>query len=243
MEIEEELLNSEELNQQIVIAGLSSILGESWSKVLHKQFSEPYMQDLSSFLQKERLRKTIYPKQEDTFNCFKLTPLEDVNICIIGQDCYPNGEAHGLAFSAKDCLKTPPSLQHIFKAIEETFYNGLNITQDTDLTRWANQGILLLNNVLTVEKGKSGSHEDKGWEEFTKFVIELLNKQDRKICFLCFGVKARTKCRYIDQNKHLVITVEHPVVASYNNRDWEHKDCFKLADNFVKTNYLKNIVW
>ncbi len=247
-EIKEEIIdkpiNIDTIKQSIELMGLSTIMSEDWAVELHNEFSKNYMSELSSFLQQERKYKTIYPKQEEVFNAYKLTALKDVNICLIGVEPQSDdNQSHGLSFSAKGSIKTPPSLQVIFKAIEESCYDGLKIDQDTNLTRWSKQGVLLLNTILTVEKGKSGSHDGKGWEQFTDKTIDILNKQDRKICFLLFGIEARNKCKLVDKDKHLIIQVEHPVVSSYNNRPWIYDDCFKKASTFVEENYNKKIIW
>ena len=143
---------------------------------------------------------------------------------------FNENEAHGLSFSIKDAVKVPPSLRIIFKAIEQTIYGGFKIDQDPDLTRWASQGVFLLNKILTVEKGKPLSHKGYGWEFFTAKTIDLLNRSDNKICYLLMGKEAQSVKDYINKDKHIVFCVEHPAASGYAGRDWNHENVFKAIN-------------
>ena len=207
---------------------LRLLLGDKWYELLSEEFEKEYMLKLSRKITSDRKTKTIYPKQEDVFNAYKLTPYNEVKVVIIGQDPYFNlNEAHGLSFSVKDGIKVPPSLRIILKAIQQTIYNDLSKQNSTDLTRWAKQGVFLLNRVLTVEKGKPLSHKGYGWELFTAKTIDLLNKSDNKICYLLMGKEAQTVKDYINKDKHIIFCVEHPAASAYAGRDWNHENVFK----------------
>ena len=210
---------------------LKTSLGDSWQELLKGEFEKEYMLHLSKKITSERTIKTIYPKQENVFNAYKLTPYDKVRVVIIGQDPYFNpDEAHGLSFSIQDAVKVPPSLRIIFKAIEQTIYGGFKIDQDPDLTRWASQGVFLLNKILTVEKGKPLSHKGYGWEFFTAKTIDLLNRSDNKICYLLMGKEAQSVKEYINKDKHVVFCVEHPAASGYAGRDWNHENVFKAIN-------------
>lgn len=187
-----------------------------WKKVLLAEFTKPYMQELKTFLVKEkRDKKIIYPKGSDIFNAFQLTPIDQVKVVILGQDPYhgPN-QAHGLCFSVLPQMAVPPSLVNIYKEL----YSDLNImpAKQGCLINWAKQGVLLLNSILTVENGIAGSHHNKGWEKFTDQVIEILNQQNNQIIFLLWGNYAGKKCQAIDTTKHVVLTAPHPSPLSAN---------------------------
>lgn len=217
---------------------LKASLGDSWYELLKGEFEKEYMLKLSKKITSDRKTKTIYPKQDDVFNAYKLTPYDKVRVVIIGQDPYFNpDEAHGLSFSVKNAIKLPPSLRIIFKAIEQTIYGGFKIDQDPDLTRWANQGVFLLNRTLTVEKGKPLSHKGYGWDLFTAKTIDLLNRSDNKICYLLMGKEAQTVKDYINKDKHVIFCVEHPAASAYAGRDWDHGNVFKAI------NMYHNIEW
>jgi len=224
---------------------LENMLGEEWAKELAPEFIKPYMQQLSSFLVKERKIKTIYPPSEEVFNAYKLSQPSNIHVIIIGMDPYiGKDQAHGLSFSVKnEDQKTPPSLMKIHKAIEESCYNGLNLNATNNLEYLAKQGVFLLNNVLTVEANKSGSHYGKGWETFTDRTIEILANRREKLVFLLFGKEAQTKCKLIYKDYHLVIKTEHPAKSSYENRSWEYKDAFNQANKFLKKEKNIEIIW
>lgn len=178
----------------------------TWNNLLTEEFKKPYMASLLSFLNEEgRKGKTIYPDREDTFKALDLTPFEDVRVVIVGQDPYINpNQAHGLAFSVKEGSPVPSSLQNIYKEL------NLDGCKNGCLKHWAAQGVLLLNNVLTVEAGMPKSHYNKGWEQFTDRVIELINDQKENVVFMLWGSEAQKKGHKIDEKKHLVLRAPHP---------------------------------
>ena len=206
-------------------------LDNSWKKPLLAEFTKQYMVDLKKFLVNQKLaKKIIYTKNSDLFNAFTLTPLNKVKVVIIGQDPYhgPN-QAHGLCFSVMPRVPLPPSLVNIYKEL----YNDLGIlpAKNGCLTKWAEQGVLLLNSVLTVESGKPGSHQNQGWEKFTDMVVDLLNKGDNRIVFLLWGNYAQKKCHYIDPDKHFILKAAHPSPFSADKG-------FFGCKHFSKANYL-----
>jgi len=181
----------------------------SWKKHLATEFKKPYFQELTNFVKSEYATSTIYPKYKNIFKAFELCPLDKVKIVILGQDPYHNpDQAMGLSFSVPQDVKVPPSLRNIYKEIR----TDLNIEPKIsgDLTRWAKQGVLLLNATLTVRKNSAGSHKRKGWEEFTNAVIEIINKEKKNIVFLLWGNYAKGKGEIIDHEKHYVLEAAHP---------------------------------
>lgn len=183
---------------------------ETWRQALAAEFAAPYMAKLKEFLQQEKQQqKIIYPRFSDIFNAFYYTPIADVRVVILGQDPYhgPN-QAHGMCFSVLPGIKPPPSLLNIYK--ELTADLGVKPVAHGCLIPWAQQGILLLNAVLTVEKSQPGSHQGKGWEQFTDQVIALLNAQTRPIIFVLWGSYAQQKGQYIDHKKHIILKAAHP---------------------------------
>lgn len=185
-------------------------LEEGWMNLLKSEFEQPYFKELSSFISAERTKgKNIYPPEEDVFNAFNYTTFEAVKVVIIGQDPYHGkGQAHGLAFSINGQQTLPPSLKNIFKELQ----NDLNLTipQHGNLTKWAKEGVLLLNTVLTVEEGLPGSHQNKGWEIFTDAVIQKISLHKKGIVFLLWGKSAHDKEMLIDQSKHFTLKAAHP---------------------------------
>lgn len=242
---EKERLEFEELKSDIEKSICYKLLGESWSNKLFQEFSKPYIYELSKFIQEERKTKTIFPAGENVFKAYELTPLNKVLCVICGLDPYINDkQATGLSFSVPETEKTPPSLLKIQKAIEEDCYNGLKLNKQNDLTYLAQQGVMLLNSVLTVEKGKSGSHVGKGWEEFTGKTLEILANNGNKLVFLSFGNDAKKLTSFVDKDYHLVIETEHPVAGAYQGRpNWNYENCFSRANKFLKENYNQEILW
>lgn len=181
-----------------------------WLSVLGEEFTQPYMKELKAFLATEKAnKKIIYPKGENIFKAFDLTPFDNVKVVILGQDPYhgPN-QAHGLCFSVQQGVDKPPSLLNIFKEIERDL--KIPINKHGCLESWAKQGVLLLNSVLTVQQGMAASHQGKGWERFTDKVIEVINAKHEGVVFLLWGSYAQKKGAFIDRNKHLVLTSVHP---------------------------------
>ncbi|MBA53682.1 MAG: uracil-DNA glycosylase [Pseudomonadales bacterium] len=207
----------------------------SWKQHLLPQFQADYMQQLRQFLvQQKKAGKVIYPKGEEYFNAFNLTPFDQVKVVIIGQDPYHGpGQAHGLCFSVQQGVAFPPSLQNIFKEIHADL--GLPIPKNGCLTHWAEQGVLLLNAVLTVEQSKAAAHQGKGWELFTDAAIKELNDQREGIVFLLWGSYAQKKGQIIDPKKHCVLKAPHPSPLS------AHRGFFGCK-HFSKANqYLESI--
>lgn len=206
---------------------------DSWSNILKTEFEKPYFKDLKAFVDKEYESNVCYPPKEQIFNALRRCKFEDARVVIIGQDPYHGpGQANGLCFSVSDGLKFPPSLQNIFKELKSDL--GLEFPLSGNLERWADQGVLLLNAVLTVQQSSPGSHKGKGWEVFTDSIIKLISEEKENVVFLLWGAFAISKSALIDQNKHLVLTSTHPSPFS------AHKG-FLGCGHFSKTNlYLQS---
>ena len=185
-------------------------LSDSWKRYLLPEFQQPYMQDLKKFLVQEiKSHKCIYPRPDEYFSAFSAVSFEEVKVVILGQDPYHGrGQAHGLCFSVKPRVAIPPSLVNIFKELKSDM--GISQPSHGCLTSWAKQGVLLLNATLTVEAGKAGSHQNKGWETFTDRVIELLNRHRTHLVFILWGSYAQKKGAFINEEKHLVLKAPHP---------------------------------
>lgn len=182
---------------------------ESWKKHLAAEFEKPYFKELAQFVKNEYADKTIYPAPANIFHAFKLCPFENVKVVILGQDPYHGkGQANGLSFSVGDGIAVPPSLQNIYKEIHNDV--GAEIPHSGNLDHWAKQGVLLLNATLTVEAGKAGSHQKKGWEIFTDAVIKVLSSEKEHLVFILWGRYAQEKGAVIDEKKHLVLRAAHP---------------------------------
>ena len=220
---------------------LKAALGVSWFKLLAEEFEKSYMKDLSFFLKSEvEDGKKIYPKGNEMFCSLNLTPYEKVKVVIIGQDPYHGpGQAHGLSFSVREGVKTPPSLHNIFLELKEDL--NISIPQNGSLFSWAKQGVLLLNSILSVESGKPGSHSLKGWETFTDKIISLLNNKDN-IVFMLWGNYAAQKGRTIDPSRHLVLKSPHPSPLSSHKGFFGNKH-FSKCNKFLETKGIKPIEW
>tara|TARA_B100000530_G_scaffold117434_1_gene73122 strand:+ start:585 stop:1247 length:663 start_codon:yes stop_codon:yes gene_type:complete len=202
---------------------------KSWKQRLDTEFQKPYFSNLVSFITKEFSEKSIYPSGSLIFNAFNNCSFDDVKVVILGQDPYHGeGQAHGLSFSVPDGVKKPPSLKNIFKEIEYDL--GIEAPGSGNLLRWANQGVLLLNSILTVQKGKPASHQMKGWEVFTDAVIDLLSKEKKNLVFMLWGAYAYKKGLKIDRNKHLVIETSHPSPFSADKGFFRSKQFSKCND-------------
>ena len=201
-----------------------------WDGVLAPLFENERYLSIRKFLKQEYSTQTIYPNMHDIFNCFKLTDYSSVKAVILGQDPYHGyGQAHGLCFSVQRGIKPPPSLVNIYKELKSDL--GIEIPTHGELTSWAKQGVLLLNTVLTVREGNPNSHKDCGWQWFTDEVIKLRNNRDKPIVFILWGGNARSKKKFIDQNKHFIIESAHPSpLSAYNG--------FLGSKPFSKTNEL-----
>jgi len=184
-------------------------LNNDWDDLLATEMAKPYYLALRQFLKQEYRTRTIYPDMHDLFNALRYTALADAKVVILGQDPYINaGEAHGLSFSVKPPSRTPPSLQNIFKEIADDV--GCTIPNNGHLVKWAQQGVMLLNSVLSVRAGQSKSHANQGWEQFTTAVVERLNEKETPIVFLLWGSDAKRKAELITNPRHLVLQAAHP---------------------------------
>ena len=213
----------------------------SWDILLKDEFEKPYYLNLRKFLVEEYKSQTIYPHMNDIFNALKYTDYKDVKVVILGQDPYhqPN-QAHGLCFSVKKGVNLPPSLQNMYKEIYAEY--GFPIPQHGELTYWAQQGVLMMNTVLTVRESQPNSHKGMGWEIFTDNVISLLNQRPDPMVFLLWGANARAKKKIITNPNHLVIESAHPSPLSAYNGFFGNGH-FKKANEFLKQNKLSEIDW
>lgn len=183
---------------------------ESWDSVFQPLFEQPMMRTLSQFVQQERQKASVFPPESLVFNAFRLTPLPEVKVVILGQDPYHNiGQAHGLSFSVPVGVAIPPSLKNIYTELVDDI-PGFKYPQSGDLTKWAEQGVLLLNATLTVRAHEAASHQKKGWEQFTDSVIQSISQQRTGVVFILWGSYAIKKSALIDQTKHLILTSVHP---------------------------------
>ncbi|WP_303310615.1 uracil-DNA glycosylase [Hymenobacter sp. BT730] len=183
---------------------------ESWRKVLASEFEKPYFQHLTAFLRGEYATATVYPPGPQIFHAFEACPFDQVEVVILGQDPYHGkGQAHGLAFSVAEGVRTPPSLQNVFKELQEDI-PGTPPAPNGNLDRWAQQGVLLLNATLTVRAGEPGSHQKKGWEQFTDVAIQKVSELKENVVFILWGAYAQKKGEIIDTSKHLVLKAAHP---------------------------------
>ena len=220
--------------------GCGIMIGNSWDDVLKEEIHKDYFKKLVKFLNEESKCKEIYPKSVNLFRALKLTDYKDVNVVILGQDPYHGeNEANGLCFSVNHGVRTPPSLQNIFKELK----SDLDITRtDTDLSDWASQGILLLNTVLTVEKDKPFSHRDKGWEIFTDVIIKKLNEKQDPIVFILWGSAARSKKILLTNKIHMIVESAHPSPLSYY-KGFEGSRPFSKTNALLKSVNKKEIKW
>jgi len=185
-------------------------LEPGWLAQLESEFQQPYMQQLKDFLRREKQQgKVIYPASKNIFNAFNSAPLDRVKVVILGQDPYHGpGQAHGLCFSVQPQVPPPPSLKNIFKELQRDL--GCPVPNHGYLQSWAEQGVLLLNATLTVEQGQAGSHQKRGWEDFTDRAIETVNREREGVVFMLWGSYAQKKAQFVDREKHCVLTSSHP---------------------------------
>jgi len=217
-------------------------LQPGWKNCLQDEFHQPYMQALRSFLlQRKKQGAVIYPPGALIFNALDSTPFDQVKVVILGQDPYHGpGQAHGLCFSVQDGVQAPPSLVNIFKEIESDL--GVPCTSNGNLQRWAAQGVLLLNAVLTVEQGQAGSHQGKGWERFTDRIVAELNQHRNNLVFLLWGSYAARKGDAIDRSRHLVLKAPHPSPLSAHRGFFGCRH-FSRANSYLQEHGLKPIHW
>lgn len=213
----------------------------NWDLLLKSEFEKPYYSELRKFLASEYKIHKIYPPMNDIFNSLKYTDYRDVRVVILGQDPYHQpGQAHGLCFSVKKGVPPPPSLQNIYKEIHAEY--GYPIPESGELTYWAQQGVLLMNTVLTVRDSCPNSHKGMGWEIFTDDVIKLLNQRPEPMVFLLWGANARAKTKLITNPVHLVLQSAHPSPLSAYNGFFDNGH-FKKANEFLEKHYGKGIDW
>lgn len=219
-----------------------SVIINDWLKPLNEEFSKPYYRELNDFIDNEYKNNKVFPPTQDIFVALNLTPLSEVKVVILGQDPYHNdNQAHGLSFSVLPNQKDiPPSLKNIYKELNDDL--GCYIPNNGYLKKWADQGVLLLNTVLTVRAYQPNSHKGKGWEQFTDAILKALNTQDRPIVFLLWGKPAQSKASMITNPKHLVLKAPHPSPLSAYRGFFGCKH-FSKANEFLKANELAPIEW
>ena len=214
---------------------------ENWRQALTKEFVLPYFLSLTEFVRQEYSSSKVYPPAKMIFNAFDSCPFNDVKVVIIGQDPYHGeGQAHGLCFSVGEQVRTPPSLVNIFKELKEDL--GIPIPDNGSLTRWAKQGVLLINATLTVRAATPGSHQGKGWEEFTDAAISALNQEKDNLVFILWGAYAQRKGEIIDRSRHLVIESAHPSPFAAH-RGFFGSRPFSKANEYLASVNKKLIVW
>ncbi len=217
------------------------MIDNEWLPYLKAEFSKPYYKSLHEFIKKEYSEQVIYPPSDEIFSALMHTPIDKIKVVLLGQDPYHEpGQAHGMSFSVKPGVKTPPSLQNMYKELKDEL--GLYIPNNGYLMKWAHQGVLLLNTVLTVRRGEANSHKGRGWEQFTDAVISAVNTQDRPVVYFLWGSNARSKKNLITNPGHLVLEAPHPSPLSAYNGFF---GCghFKRANEFLESNGIEPIDW
>lgn len=216
-------------------------INESWKSQLSEEFVKDYFVELSNFVRNEYKTQNIYPPGKLIFNAFDQCPFDQLKVVILGQDPYHGpGQAHGLCFSVNDGVAFPPSLRNIFKELKNDVKK--EIPKNGNLTDWAKQGVLLLNATLTVRANQAGSHQKKGWEQFTDAVINKINAEKENVVFILWGNYAISKGKFIDQNKHLVLSSVHPSPLSAS-RGYFGNHHFSKTNDFLTSKKLKPIQW
>ena len=220
---------------------MNILLNEIWNQKLSYEIKKQYFLDLIDYINQEQKTKIIFPQNIDIFNAFNITPFEDIKVIILGQDPYHGeNQAHGLAFSVQGNVSIPPSLKNIFK--EYTSDLSFNYPKNGNLTKWANEGVFLLNTVLSVRKSEANSHKGKGWEKFTDSVIKIISEQKEHIVFILWGKPAQLKSKLIDENKHLILKAPHPSpLSSY--RGFFGSKPFSKVNEYLKDYNIEQIDW
>ena len=217
-------------------------ISPSWKALLSSEFEKPYFQALTAFVKKEYSEHTCYPKGKEIFAAFDQCPVENLKVVLLGQDPYHGeGQANGLSFSVRDGIAHPPSLVNIFKEIEEDL--KLPYPESGNLSRWAEQGVLLLNATLTVRANTAGSHQGQGWETFTDAVIKSISDNCQHIVFLLWGSFAKKKIALIDTQKHYVLSSGHPSPLSANRGYWFGNKHFSKTNEYLTSVGKENIDW
>lgn len=219
-----------------------SMLTNDWSLALKDEFNKPYYRDLYRFVKEEYSTKVVYPPADDIFNALHLTPLKDVKVLILGQDPYHNEhQAHGLSFSVlPDQKDIPPSLQNIYKELQEDL--GCYIPNNGYLKKWADQGVLMLNTVLTVRAHEPNSHQGRGWENFTDAIIQAVNQKDEPVVYMLWGRPAQSKIPMLTNPKHLILKAPHPSPLSAYRGFFGCRH-FSRCNEFLSQNGLEPIDW
>lgn len=216
-------------------------LSNDWLEAIGDEFKKTYYKELYQFVKSEYENNVVYPKSEDIFNALHLTPLKDVKVVILGQDPYHGeGQAHGLCFSVKPDVAIPPSLKNIYKELSDDL--GCYIPNNGYLEKWAKQGILMLNTVLTVRAHCANSHQGKGWEKFTDAIIQAVNEKDAPVVFILWGKPAQKKKSMLNNPKHLILEAAHPSPLSARNGFFGSKP-FSKTNEFLINNGLTAIDW
>lgn len=204
------------------MANVEWILPKSWKDVLKDELNAKYFSKLKVFVESERQQHEVFPPREDVFNAFRMTPIEDLRVLLLGQDPYhDDGQAHGLCFSVRKGVKPPPSLGNIYKELKSDI--GCAIPDHGELSSWAKQGVLMLNTVLTVQAHKANSHRRKGWETFTDEVIRRVNEKTTRVVFVLWGKPAQKKAELIDKERHTIVQSAHPSPLSARTGFFESK--------------------
>ncbi len=221
---------------------MNLIIEKSWKKVLEDEFEKLYFRELTDFVTSEYENETVYPDAKNIFTAFELTPFESVKVVILGQDPYHGaGQAHGLSFSVQQGVRNPPSLRNIFKEMESDL-GAVPDKENGDLSRLARQGVLLLNATLTVRAQTPGSHQGKGWEQFTDAVIQELSARRKHLVCILWGNYAKAKGAHIDRTKHLVIESPHPSPFSAHTGFFGSKP-FSKANDYLKSHNISEVDW
>lgn len=218
-----------------------AMITNDWLPAIGEEFKKPYYAELYNFVKEEYNTRQVFPPADDIFNAFHLTPLSQVKVLILGQDPYHNdGQAHGLCFSVKPEVDIPPSLENIYKELQDDL--GCYIPNNGYLVKWASQGVLMLNTVLTVRAHQANSHQGKGWEKFTDAIIRAVNEQDRPIVYLLWGRPAQSKIPMLTNPKHLILKAPHPSPLSAYRGFFGCKH-FSQTNEFLKAHGMEPIDW
>lgn len=217
------------------------MLQNDWVEAIGGEFKKPYYAKLYQFVKEEYSARAVYPPADDIFNAMHLTPLGQVKVMILGQDPYHNeGQAHGLCFSVKPKVEIPPSLENIYKELHDDL--GCEIPNNGYLVKWARQGVLMLNTVLTVRAHQAFSHQGQGWEQFTDAIIHAVNEQDRPVVYMLWGKPAQSKISMLNNPKHLILKAPHPSPLSAYRGFFGCKH-FSQANEFLQANGIEPIDW
>ena len=218
-----------------------SLINNDWIEVIGAEFEKPYYKELNAFVEEEYGKNQVFPEKEDIFNAFLYTPFKKVKVVILGQDPYHNvGQAHGLSFSVKPEVALPPSLVNIYKELKDDL--GCYVPNHGYLKKWADQGVLMLNTVLTVRAHEANSHQKKGWEKFTDAVINAINESEQPIVFILWGKPAQNKKKMLTNPKHLILEAPHPSpLSSY--RGFFGSKPFSKTNDYLVQNGLEAIDW